>query len=138
MRKIRGVLIMIILLCIPLLIVSCTNSSENKPNVSESPQENNKPAFKINSEDVSSISVDHKKTIKINKKEDIETIVKILNTNKWDEGIHNSILTIELEIHMNNRSTVIIRFGNGPFMSVEDIGNFALHTEDYSKLKGFI
>ncbi|MDH6674105.1 outer membrane biogenesis lipoprotein LolB [Paenibacillus sp. LBL] len=56
MRGNSKVLIIMLLLCLPLL-VSCGHSTEKRPNATENPQEDNEPTFKIDSEDVSSITV---------------------------------------------------------------------------------
>lgn len=144
MRKIREVLIMIILLCIPLLIVSCTNSSENKPSVPESPQENNKPTFKLNPEDISSVIVyDHSperhKSAEVNKREDIDEIVTILNSNTNYAEPHTLKNYRDLEIQMKNGSVLTVMLLNGSVFYVENSGDITFSPpENHKKLKQLI
>lgn len=143
MRKIRELLIMIILLCIPLLIVSC-NSSEKNPNVSESPQENSKPNFKLNSEDISSVIVyDHKsdrhKSAEVNKREDIDKIVTILNSNTNYAEPHTLKNYRDLEIHMKNGSVLTVMLLYGSVFYVENSGSITFNPPDnHEKLKQLI
>lgn len=144
MRKNSKVLIIMILLSIPLLLISCSHSTDKKPSASENPLETNEPTFKIDSEDVSSITVysyeaKRQESADISRREDIETVVNILNSNTIEENPHTLANYRDLEIHMKNGSTLILMLGNGPQISVENTGTFKIETpEDHSKLKQLI
>lgn len=133
-----------ILLCIPLLIISCSHSTDKKPSATENPHKDNEPTFKIDSEDVSSITVysyeaKRQESADISRREDIETVVNILNSNTIEENPHTLANYRDLEIHMKNGSTIILMLGNGPQISVENTGTFKIQTlEDHSKLQQLI
>ena len=144
MRKISKLLIIMILLCIPLLIVSCSQSTEKNPSATQNSHEDNEPTFKINSEDVSNITVysyevERHKSADISKREDIETVVDILNSNTNQEKPHTLANYRDLEIHMKDGSILLLMLVNGPQISVENTGTFTIKTpEDHSKLKQLI
>ncbi|KOR76039.1 hypothetical protein [Paenibacillus solani] len=144
MKKISKAIIIMILLGIPLLIVSCTNSSEKKPNVVEKPQENNKPTFKLKPEDISNIIVyDHKperhKSAEVNKREEIVKIATILNSYTNYAEPHTLKNYRDIEIHMKNGSVLTFMLLNGSVAYVENFGSITFNPpENYEKLKQLI
>ncbi|WP_422659884.1 hypothetical protein ACK8P5_04990 [Paenibacillus sp. EC2-1] len=144
MKKINKLIFIMILLCIPLLIISCTNSSEKKLNESEGSQENNKPTFKLNPEDISSVIVyDHSperhKSAEVIKRVDIDEIVTILNSNTNYAEPHTLKNYRDLEIQMKNGSVLTVMLLNGSVFYVENPGDLRFSPpENHKKLKQLI
>lgn len=134
---------LLLMIIMSLLLSSCNKETVLSPETSKNLEDAKSRTFVIQN-NISQISIysyeeERHLTAIIRNKEDIDSLVSILNLNTSVVEPHTLELYRELEVIMNDSSILIIKFVNNPTFVVENIGEFSLTpSNNFNKLKNLI